>query len=93
MRTLPLIFFVSATALADDPLSAELAACETFCGAIDQPALGLRAAPFEGGVYRACVCAAQAGQDAPALKQPPAAPAARLLAAQLAGERRGLGRG
>ena len=76
MRTLPLIFFVSATALADDPLSAELAACETFCDAIDQPALGLRAAPFEGGVYRACVCAAQAGQEAPALKQPPAAPTA-----------------
>ena len=62
MRTLPLIFFVSATALADiPPLSSQP---QDLLRRDDQPAL-VRAAPFEGGVYRACVCAAQAGQDNP----------------------------
>ena len=56
MRSVLLIMLVSLPAQASDPLSDELNACEQYCKDLGRAMLGIRAVPFGGSSYRACVC-------------------------------------
>ena len=57
-------------AAASDPLEKELKACEAYCAARGEAALGIRSAPFGAGMGRACVCE----KSKPVGKPRPAAP-------------------